>query len=94
MLIAGSISITLGILYYIKTPSARFGHGMVYDDSINKIVLFGGGFQDSTSYTFYGDTWIYDPFVILSQLSDLYNKMHLTAPWDKIFTYIKENYLD
>lgn len=61
VLTAGSISFTFGILYYINTPSPRFGYGMVYDDSINKIVLFGGGFQDSTSYSYFGDTWIYDP---------------------------------
>ena len=61
MITAGSISITFGILYYINAPSARFGYGMVYDDSINKIILFGGGFQDSSSYSYFGDTWIYDP---------------------------------
>ena len=62
---ASSISITLGIIFSITSPSARYSSGMVYDESVNKLILFGGGFQDSSSYTYYGDTWIYDPLTNL-----------------------------
>lgn len=61
LITASSLSVTFGILFYINKPSARFGYGMVYDESINKVVLFGGTYQDSNSYTSYGDTWMYDP---------------------------------
>ena len=61
IVIVGSFSTIFGIFVYINKPSARFGYGLVYDESVKKIVLFGGGYQDSSSYTYYGDTWIYDP---------------------------------
>jgi len=61
ILTASSIFITFGILIYFNKPSARYGYGMVYDESINKVILFGGGFQDSSSYTYFGDTWIFSP---------------------------------
>ena len=48
-------------------PTARSQHGMVYEKSTGKILLFGGGRSDSTSYDgtgvtgSFGDTWEYDP---------------------------------
>ncbi len=48
-------------------PSARSQHGMVYEKSTGKILLFGGGRSDSASYDgtgitlSLGDTWEYDP---------------------------------
>jgi hypothetical protein len=48
-------------------PSARSQHGMVYQKSTGKILLFGGGRSDSGSYDGSGisvslsDTWEYDP---------------------------------
>ena len=48
-------------------PSARSQHGMVYEKSTSKILLFGGGRSDSASYDgtgitlSLGDTWEYDP---------------------------------
>jgi len=70
IIFAISTSITLGIIFTsttpsITTPSARYGYGMVYDESVNKVILFGGGYQDGTSYTYCGDTWIYDPLANL-----------------------------
>ena len=61
ILTAGSITTIFGILLYINTPSVRHGYGMVYDASVKKVILFGGGYQDSSSYSYYGDTWSYDP---------------------------------
>lgn len=77
LIIAGSLSITFGILSYINSPSARYGYGMVYDKSINNVVLFGGGFQDSNSYTSYGDTWIYDP--VTNIWSEIQTQQHPLA---------------
>ena len=74
---ASSISITLGIIISITAPSARYGYGMVYDESVNKLILFGGGFQDSSSYTYYGYTWIYDPFTNL--WTEIFPQQHPTA---------------
>ena len=48
-------------------PSARSQHGMVYEKSTGKVLLFGGGRSDSASYdgtgitVSIGDTWEYDP---------------------------------
>jgi hypothetical protein len=48
-------------------PTARSQHGMVYEKSTGKIMLFGGGRSDSSSYDLsgvtasLGDTWEYDP---------------------------------
>jgi MYXO-CTERM domain-containing protein len=48
-------------------PSARSQHGMVYEKSTGKILLFGGGRSDPGSWTgngmtiSLGDTWEYDP---------------------------------
>jgi hypothetical protein len=48
-------------------PTARSQHGMVYEKSTGKILLFGGGRSDSASYdatgvtASFGDTWEYDP---------------------------------
>jgi hypothetical protein len=48
-------------------PKARSQHGMVYEKSTGKILLFGGGRSDSGSYDgtgisgSFGDTWEYDP---------------------------------
>jgi hypothetical protein len=48
-------------------PAARSQHGMVYQKSTAKILLFGGGRSDSASYdgtgatASFGDTWEYDP---------------------------------
>ena len=48
-------------------PSARAQHGMVYEKSTGKILLFGGGRSDSASYdgtgvtVSIGDTWEFDP---------------------------------
>ena len=48
-------------------PSARSQHGMVYEKSTGKILLFGGGRSDSGSYDgsgvsiSLGDTWEYEP---------------------------------
>jgi hypothetical protein len=48
-------------------PSARSQHGMVYEKSTGKVLLFGGGRSDSSSYdatgiqVATGDTWEYDP---------------------------------
>ncbi len=48
-------------------PTARSQHGMVYEKSTGKILLFGGGRSDSSSYDAtgvsisLGDTWEYDP---------------------------------
>jgi hypothetical protein len=48
-------------------PSARSQHGMVYEKSTGKVLLFGGGRSDSASYdgtgvtVSMGDTWEYDP---------------------------------
>ena len=77
IIIASSISITFGSLIYFNKPSARFGYGMVYDESINKIILFGGGFQDSTLYTYFDDTWIYNPKTNL--WAEIFPQEHPTA---------------
>ena len=48
-------------------PQARSQHGMVYEKSTKKILLFGGGRSDANSYDgtgmtiSFGDTWEYDP---------------------------------
>jgi hypothetical protein len=48
-------------------PTARSQHGMVFQKSTGKILLFGGGRSDSSSYDLsgvtasLGDTWEYDP---------------------------------
>jgi hypothetical protein len=48
-------------------PSARSQHGMVYEKSAGKILLYGGGRSDSSSYdgtgimVSFGDTWEWDP---------------------------------
>jgi hypothetical protein len=48
-------------------PTARSQHGMVYEKSTGKILLFGGGRSDSSSYdatgmsVSLGDTWECDP---------------------------------
>jgi len=48
-------------------PTARAQHGMVYEKSTGKILLFGGGRSDPNSYdgtgvqVSLGDTWEYDP---------------------------------
>ena len=48
-------------------PTARSQHGMVYEKSTGKILLFGGGRSTSASYDAtgmsisLGDTWEYDP---------------------------------
>ena len=48
-------------------PSARSQHGMVYEKSTGKVLLFGGGRSDSASYdgtgitVSIGDTWEYEP---------------------------------
>ena len=39
-----------------EMPSPRAGHQMVYDESHQRILLFGG----QMGGTFYGDTWMYD----------------------------------
>ncbi|HUW91093.1 MAG TPA: kelch repeat-containing protein [Candidatus Nanopelagicaceae bacterium] len=65
VVIASSLSIIFGIMIFSNKPSARFGIGLVYDKSVKKLILFGGGYQDSTSHTYYGDTWCYDPIVNL-----------------------------
>lgn len=44
-------------LRHIDGPSARAGHGMVYDSDRGKAVLFGGQYQ---SFLFHDDTWEYD----------------------------------
>ena len=77
ILTVSSISITFGILFSINSPSARYGSGMVYDESVDKVILFGGGFQDISSYTYYGDTWIYDP--IANIWSEIFPQQHPTA---------------
>ena len=77
ILAVSSISITFGILISINSPSTRYGSGMVYDDSVDKLILFGGGFQDSSSYTYYGDTWMYDP--IPNLWSEIFPQHHPTA---------------
>ncbi|MFX1590147.1 MAG: Kelch repeat-containing protein, partial [Promethearchaeota archaeon] len=45
--------------------------------SINKVILFGGGFQDSTSYSYFGDTWIYNPKTNL--WTEIFPREHPTA---------------
>ena len=60
IIIASSISIIFNVLYSFRTPTARSAYGMVYDQEIKKIILFGGGAQES-SYSTFGDTWSYDP---------------------------------
>ena len=77
ILTVSSISITFGILFSINSPSASYGSGMVYDESVDKVILFGGGFQDISSYTYYGDTWIYDP--IANIWSEIFPQQHPTA---------------
>lgn len=43
-------------------PSARAYHSMVYDPTVGRIVLFGGGLTATTQlpHTFYRDTWTFD----------------------------------
>ena len=41
-------------------PHGRFGHDMVYDPSLDKIILFGGISFDGTTPTLYDDTWEFD----------------------------------
>jgi len=77
ILTAGSLSITFGMLFYLNTPSARYGYGMVYDESVNKLVLFGGGYQDSSSSTCYGDMWLYDP--VMNIWTEIFPSQHPTA---------------
>jgi hypothetical protein len=60
IVIAGSFATIFGIFVIFNKPSARFGYGLVYDESIKKIVLFGGAYQYDSSYTYYDDTWVYD----------------------------------
>jgi hypothetical protein len=40
-----------------NSPSARVGHEMVYDDTLKKVVLFGGL---GLPYTVFGDVWEWD----------------------------------
>ena len=77
LITASSIGIAFGIISYTNSPSARYGYGMVYDENINKIILFGGGYQDSSSFTSYGDTWTYDP--ILNVWSQVFPQNHPSA---------------
>ena len=71
IIIASGISITVGVLFSFQAPTARSAYGMVYDQEIKNIILFGGGAQEDT-YTSFGDTWLYDP---------------ATNKWTEIFTY-------
>lgn len=41
------------------SPSPRFDHAMVWDDHLQRIVLFGGRASDWTPNR-YGDTWVWD----------------------------------
>ncbi|MHA1979392.1 MAG: Kelch repeat-containing protein [Candidatus Hodarchaeales archaeon] len=44
------------------SPSARFGHSMVYNPYTEQTILFGGCYFDSYEYDYYeyGDTWFFD----------------------------------
>jgi len=39
-----------------SAPSPRFGHAMVYDDGMGRVVLFGGRTRGGLS----NETWVYD----------------------------------
>ncbi|MFX1395783.1 MAG: Kelch repeat-containing protein [Promethearchaeota archaeon] len=43
-------------LFPITSPSARCGHGTVYDSKNDKIIIFGG----TSGYSAFGETWAYD----------------------------------
>jgi hypothetical protein len=40
-------------------PEARYGSGMAYDSSSQRVVMFGGSVADGSRY--FNDTWVYDP---------------------------------
>jgi len=40
-----------------SAPSQRFGHGMVFNEKTNELIMFGGG-KDNNH--FYSDTWIFN----------------------------------
>jgi len=43
------------------SPSARYGAAMVYDPVLQKVIFFGGGYQDTGGYELFNDMWLYDP---------------------------------
>jgi N-acetylneuraminic acid mutarotase len=47
-------------LVEIPAPMARLSPGTVYDPQLQKTVIFGGGFQDSSGFELYDDMWKYD----------------------------------
>lgn len=45
----------------IDSPEPRIYHAMVYDAQSDKVILFGGAYQDSLDQDhFFNDTWTYD----------------------------------
>lgn len=57
---------TIGTLFFLAviqnaSPSARYGSAMVYDPNIQKMILFGGGYQDTTGSEVFNDMWFFDP---------------------------------
>src|SRR5207244_9286624 len=41
-------------------PTSRYEHGMIYDASIQRIVLFGGEYQNGSTDQLLQDTWWWD----------------------------------
>jgi len=57
---------TIGALLFIAviqsaSPTARYGSSMVYDPVLQKTILFGGGYEDTTGYEDFNDMWLFDP---------------------------------
>lgn len=57
---------TIGSLLFIvviqnASPTARYGSTMVYDPVLQKVIFFGGGYQDTTGYEVFNDMWLFDP---------------------------------
>ncbi len=66
VLVLIAIAAGLVVTYYsaylieIPTPLARLSPGTVYDPQLQKLLIFGGGFQDSSGFELYDDMWKYD----------------------------------
>ena len=57
---SGAIGLFFLAVIQNASPSARYGSAMVYDPILQKMILFGGGYQDATGSEVFNDMWTYD----------------------------------
>ena len=57
---------TIGTLFFLTviqtaSPSGRYGSAMVYDPILQKMIFYGGAYQDATGSDVFDDMWFFDP---------------------------------